>query len=314
MRTVAGIVLLAAVFSGSICADFSYTSTTQLTGGALYDAVLAMGSLGRGARKPIVAAHLIKGNRMATVTKDHATVVLLDNETIYEIDFVKKTYLIVTFAQMKQKLDQSIKVPRAAFQVSSRFTGRTKAIGFLSAKESIVTMDMEGASEKGPQAVTHILVDSWLLTEPGYGEAEEFRRKLAAKLSYAYAAGIFEIGTVKPELLPGFEELAKVSNQVDEIPVESAIKMGGPGSGVLTPIEDAKTGIVSETLSRIGSIGRKKANRNSASTAGEQDILVEMTIELSNFSAGTADESKFNVPGGFKEVKPSAPADAHEPK
>jgi len=216
----------------------------------------------------------------------------------------------------------------AIFQVSSKSTGRTKAIGFLSAKELIVTMTIEDASREAepsaspdsvlrPQPVTHILVDSWLLTIPGSGEAEDLRRKLGEKLSYAYASGMFEIGMVKPELLPGFEQLAKVIAQVDEMPVESTIRMAGPGSGDLAPSGDAtsssqKSGVVSGALSRLGSMGRKKTNgRQSASSADEPDILVEMTTELSDINAGTADESKFNVPAGFKQVQPPAQKNGH---
>ncbi len=340
MRTLFVMTVLTGIFPGTVRADFGYESKTQLTGGTLFKALAATWPLAHGATKPAVSTHLIKGNRMATLTKDHATIVNLDNETIFDIDFVKKTYSSMTFAQMKQILDQAMKEGIArtnhsngagattTFEVSSK-SGRTKAIGFLSARELIVTMTVDGASRESeqsasadpgsrPQPVTNILLDSWILTVPGFGEVEDFRRKLGAKLSYAYASGMSEIGMVTPELLPGFEELGKLINPADDMAVENTIRMGGPGSGDLASSGDPasssqKSGGVSGALSRIGSIARKKNNgRQSTPSADEQDatslgILVELTTELSNFAAGPADESKFNVPAGFKEIKSPAP-------
>lgn len=317
MRTLLVMTLLAGEFS--LRADFSYKSKTQLTGGTLFNAALAMGPAAREATKPVVTTHLIKGNRMATLTKDHTTVVNLDNETILEIDFSKKTYFSLTFTQMKQVLDQAMKEAIAGrskssdgtFQVASKSTGRTRSIGVMNAKEMVVTMTIEGASKEAEETVTNILVDSWTLTVPGFGEAEDLRRKLGGKLSYAYASGMFKIGMLKPELLPGFEELAKVISQVDDMPVESLVRMGGPASGDLAPsVSSEKSGVVSGALSRLGNMGRKKTNgRQSASADDEQDILVEMTTELSDASAGTTEESKFNVPAGFKQVQPPASKD-----
>jgi hypothetical protein len=281
---------------------------------------------------------------MAMVSKTHTTVVNLDNETILEIDFVKKTFLRSTFAQKKLVLDLAMKngLARAnqsgaaavegPFQVFSKTTGRSKAFGFSTAREMIVTMTAgAGAPAPGKEAapspsadsatqpvtyipVTQIFVDSWTLAAPGFVEAETFRRKLAAKLGYAYAAGMFEIGMVKPELLPGFEELAKLTYDGDDMPVESLIRMGGPDSGELAPTEAAtaaqKSGLLSGTLNRIESLGRKKSN--GPSSAEEQEtslpgLLVEMTIEFSNFSAGPAPESSFNPPVGFKDLNPPPP-------
>jgi hypothetical protein len=337
MRTLLVLAVLTGGFCGALRADFGYDVTIKLTGGSLFQVLEATGPLAHGAKKPFVSTHLIKGNRMATLTKDHATIVNLDNETIFEIDFAKKTYSSMTFAQKKLILDEAMKTGIAsinptgsatapAFQVSSQ-SGRTKTIGFLSARELIVTMKVEGAgaaSEPGvspdsgsrPQLVTRILLDSWILTVPGFGEVENFHRQLGAKLGYAYASGMFDIGIVRPELLPGFEEIGKVIPDADDMAAEATIRMGGPGSGDLAPNDSASTsqkGIVSGALSRIGSLAHKKNNgRQSAPSDDEPStpgLLLEMTTEVSNLAGGAADESKFNVPAGFKEVP--APKNGH---
>ena len=335
--TVLAAVLPGMVSPGNLSADFSYDSQAQITGGTLLQAVRAKEPPKSKGPKPVIFTHLIKGNRMAMVSKTHTTVVNLDNETILEIDFVKKTFLSSTFAKKKLVLDLAMKnglalakesgaAVEGPFQVFSKTTGRSKAFGFSTAREMIVTMTADAstpAPDKNPSSpsadsvarpVTRILVDSWTLAAPGFVEAETLRRKLAAKLGYAYAAGLFEIGTVKPELLPGFEELAKVSYDGDDMPVESLIRMGGVDSGELAPPEAAtaapKSGLLYGTLNRIENLRHKKTNGSSSAEEQETSVpglLVEMTIELSNFSAGPAPESSFNPPVGFKDLNPPPP-------
>jgi hypothetical protein len=301
--------LLGGLFASALRADLSYLSTTRITGGALLKAALDKGAA-VGAKKPLVVTYLIKGNRMGVLTKGHTTVISMDNETVYEIDFAAKTWSSKPFAQWKQTQETDVKEPTAApnFQVSSR-SGRTKPVGVLTARELIFTLIPAATlTPAGAQPVTNIAIDSWILTVPGFGELQEFRRKLGAKLGYVYALGMSGIAAVKPELLPAFEQAAKTIAQADDLPVETTIRMGGPGSGDLAPNGDVappEKGLVSETLSRVGSLAHRKS---AGQSADEQDpsILAELTTELTNLG-GAVDEAKLNVPGGFKELKPAAP-------
>jgi hypothetical protein len=122
-----------------------------------------------------------------------------------------------------------------------------------------------------------------------------------------------EIGMLKPELLAGFEELGKVMNQADEVLVDSTIKMWGLRPGDPAPNDDIaspfqKNGIVSGALNRLGSLARKKSTASpSEQETTSPGLLVEMTMEQSNFNGGVVNESKFNVPAGFKQMQPPAP-------
>src|SRR3954469_26047334 len=103
-------VLLATLLCGSavlVRADFTYQETTQMTGGALVTTLKALGPLTRAAREPIVSTHIVKGNRMATITKDRVSVIDLDKENITNVDIAKKTYTVMTFAEMRQALEDA---------------------------------------------------------------------------------------------------------------------------------------------------------------------------------------------------------------
>ena len=102
----AGIVLMTSC--AALRADFSYQETTQMTGGALVSILRLGGPFTRKAREPIVSTVLIKGNRMATLGKDTSTIIDLDKETITEINLAKKNYSVMTFAQMRQAMDDAM--------------------------------------------------------------------------------------------------------------------------------------------------------------------------------------------------------------
>jgi hypothetical protein len=303
MKTLLATILLAA----PLLADFNYESKTRFTGGSLLPALSEKQPLD----KPIVATRMIKGTRMATITKGRTIVVDLGPQTILEMNFAKKTYSLMTFAQMKEILDRAMKSRKdpatAIYKIDSKPSGGTKAFGFFNARELVVSMTLDAAAQATPQSAAHVLVDAWHFTMPGFGEAEDFRAKLAEKLSPAYASGLSAIGILEPELLPAFEEFGKLINPGDDMPVQTTIRIGNPTSGDLGPIPERpapQKGVVSGTISRIGSLTHKKSAPAEDPEAVYPGLLLELTTELSNFGSGPADEVKFNVPEGFKQSQP----------
>src|SRR5579872_356090 len=193
MRTFfAGIILMTSC--AALRADFSYQETTQMTGGALVKILRLGGPFTRKAREPIVSTVMIKGNRMATLGKDNSTIIDVDKETITEINIPKKTYSVLTFAQMRQAMDDAITraqaqqkkqktaAPKgnveAKFKVSAKATGKTKKVQNLTAKEMVVTMDLEGTDkDTGQSGSLTVIDDAWMSNVPGYDQVKAFRLK-----------------------------------------------------------------------------------------------------------------------------------------
>ena len=96
MKIVRGValgVLVAA--SASLHADFTYTETTQITGGSMLGLMKMAGAFSRQARQagdPIVSTVAIKGNRMAHINPDRTEIIDLDAETITTIDTLKRQF------------------------------------------------------------------------------------------------------------------------------------------------------------------------------------------------------------------------------
>jgi hypothetical protein len=237
------------VCGATLRADFTYQQTSQMTGGTLFQMMSALGPLSRQAREPIVATTIVKGNRMARITKDNVNIVDLDKETITEIDSAKKTYSVVTFAQMKQAMEdamaraqdarnqrgkQSADNPNVetSFKVDAKATGQTKSISGLEAKEVVLTMTMGATNADTAQGgALNIVTDSWMSNVAGYEEVKRFQRKMGEKMGYLFGSGMASLGQMRPETLKGFEEVSKEMAKAEGVPVESTMKMGAQATG-----------------------------------------------------------------------------------
>ena len=94
----------AACLPSLLMADFSYEQSTKMTGGAMMGVMRIAGAFSKQVREPIVATVAVKGNRMVHGSKDRATVIDLDSETITTIDYQKKTYSVMTFAEIDRAM------------------------------------------------------------------------------------------------------------------------------------------------------------------------------------------------------------------
>src|SRR5438034_11747191 len=91
-----------------LLADFGYEQSSKMTGRSMMGIMKIAGAFSRQAREPIQTTVSVKGNRMVHWSKDHATVIDLDTETITEIYFQKKQYSVITFAEMTQAMENAM--------------------------------------------------------------------------------------------------------------------------------------------------------------------------------------------------------------
>jgi len=205
-----------------------------------------LGPLAGKAREPIVATHIVKGNRKVTITRNTVTIIDLDKETITTIDNDKKQYSVMTFAEMKQRMEEGVQRMQGRqkgkngedvqtnFKISAKATGQSKTIQGLTAKEMVLTMTTEFADAKsGQSGAMDMVTDSWVAPLPGYEEVREFNKKLGAKMGAAFGSGMQQLGMMgagQANMGQSMEELAKEMQKMDGIPVESLVKMGPAGT------------------------------------------------------------------------------------
>jgi hypothetical protein len=260
MKIIAGAALgVLVVASTSMHADFSYTETTQVTGGSMLGLMKMAGTFSKQARQvgePVVSTVSIQGNRMAHINPDRIEIIDLDAETITDIDTLKRQYTVTTFAQMKQQMEAAAERARAQqqksqpaspdqpsttdikFQVHVKNTGQSKDVSGLNANESILTMNMDAtdksSGQTGSMAITN---DMWLAQEiPGYDEVKEFYRKFALKMGTVFSSA------VSPAMMAqyrgagqGMADMAEEMSKLKGTPVLQVMRMGMTTDGKPLP-------------------------------------------------------------------------------
>jgi hypothetical protein len=240
-------------------ADITYTETTQVTGGSMLGMMKMAGAFSKQAKQvgePIVSTVALKGNRMAHINPDHTEIIDLDAETITSIDTVKRTYTVMTFAQMKQQIEaaaakmkeqqqksqpQTQEQPSTTdvkFTVHVRNTGQAKDVSGLNASESILTMNVDAtdtsSGQTGSMAITN---DMWLVPQiPGYDEVAEFYRKFALKMGTVFSSAI------NPAMLAqyrgagsGMAQMTEEMSKLKGTPVLQVMRMGMTTDGKPLP-------------------------------------------------------------------------------
>ena len=106
-------VLLLAPLSVPARADFKYTETSKITGGAMKGAMKFAGVFSKQASQamqPIVTTHYLKGKRLRTDNPDGKIQIIdVEGRRIINIDTQKRTYSEITFEQMKAAIQNAAK-------------------------------------------------------------------------------------------------------------------------------------------------------------------------------------------------------------
>jgi hypothetical protein len=237
-----GVVLLVSQFS---FADASYQETSQITGGTMVDQLKSISFLGKTMSNlfaPTNTITMVHGNQKAVVGKDSMEITDLDKETITHVDTAKKTYTVVTFAQMRQAIENMPKQMEQAqsqmkqaqaqeqaqqpktdlktsFDVSAKNTGVTKEVNGLTAQEQLVTMQMHITDPNAPpteavNTMTYVVTtDAWIAPDPPeVKEIQDFDMRMGKKLM----AGV---------------DLTAFKSQMSQNPGMAQLFGGKPGSG-----------------------------------------------------------------------------------
>jgi hypothetical protein len=303
-----------------------------MTGGLIATMTKVVGVFSRQAREPVQITVLVKGDRMAQLNARNGHIIDLARETITEIDFQRKTYSLVTFAQMTEALKQleaEAKSKRGAanmelkVEASVKETGRTKQFSGLDARELLMSLEMQAADPSKNEINIYMVVnaDLWMAPQPGYQEVRSFRERLGQKLNWTPGGATFSQG--RSEIIQGLSALSKETAKLEAAPVFQVIKMGFPGGSDQPaaqpqeqPPPDKRGGALGRIGGRLGGLARRKksepppaAEAAQAQPQPQEPIstsLLEMTTELSGFSTAPVDPSRFEVPAGFRQVESDA--------
>src|SRR5882757_6195498 len=289
----AGVIAVIAVSASTpLYADFTYTETTQITGGSIVGMMKMASAFSKQARQsgdPVVSTVIVKGNRMTRIGQDRTEIIDLDKGTVTQIDMVKHQYTVMTFEQMKQQMDaaaqrakqrQAKSAPDQSsntdvkFQVHVRNTNATRDVAGLSAKESIMTMSMDATNTtSGQTGSLGITNDMWLTPEiPGYNEVRDFYARYAARMGTVFGGmgGMSAMLATHPGATQGMADMAKEVSKLKGVPVLQVTRMGNTVNGVPIPAasEAPLPASNSPATPSAGEVGQQAATSAIASSLG----------------------------------------------
>jgi hypothetical protein len=329
--------LAAVVICVSARADFSYEQTSRVSGGAMAGMMRMAGAFSKSAREPMRTTVMVQGDRMAMLSQDRINIIDLAAETMTDVDLKKKTYAVITFAdmakameRMAEKMGQRKDNAEVQFRADVKPTGQTRVISGLDTKQTIVTLAVEGNDKAGNKGAMDLTMDMWMAPSiPGYEEVRNFYARMAQKMPFNPAASGMA-GQMMAQHSKGMSELVKEMSKLDGVPVLQITRIGGSGAppsegqagaaqSQSAPAASAdseqstgvgRAGRIAAGLGGFGGFGRKKKQaepaqeqpQQASSSSAGPEALMELTTELSGFSSSPVDGSKFQTPAGFKQV------------
>ncbi len=242
-------------------ADFRYEETTKVTGGAIVGMMKFAGAFSHDAKQamaPTTSTVLVKGDRMAHINPNTTEIFDLDKETITNIDHRKKQYTVMTFQELKARMEaaqeraaeqqakskpsqapaDNTPPPKMDFKINVKDTGASKRVAGLDAREMIISMAMEATDQKtGDKGAFAMNNDMWMVPEiPGYEEVRDFNRRLALKIGMIYGDALKPaMASMQAGSTQGMTEMAKEMSKLKGVPVLQVMRIGASTDGQPLP-------------------------------------------------------------------------------
>lgn len=194
---------LVAVGAGAAQAEVKTRNKSQVKFEGMLGRMMGMFG-GKAVKEGVVSTSAVKGNRMVTLNDTTGRIVDLAEEKVYELDLKKKSYTVVTFAELRQQLKEAQekaqrdaekaakeeagkekekakepdqKAPEMDVEFDVKETGERKAIAGYDAREVVMTITVH---EKGRTIEDRggliVASDMWLGPEiPAMRELAEFQ-------------------------------------------------------------------------------------------------------------------------------------------
>jgi hypothetical protein len=289
---------------------------------------------GKAAREGVNISHIVKGNRMASITGNSEQIVDLDEEKVYDIDLKKKTYKVTTFDELRRQMmadqqrasDRAKKEPDAEpsrpaadekqmdVDFNVKQTGQTKRINGFDTHEAIMTITLREKGKTLEQGGGMVLTsDLWLAPPiPEMKEIGQFQIRYAEKLAGPMLAGVSPqqmsaaIASY-PLMKLAISRMAVEDEKLDGTAVETVTTYDSVKSAD-EMAEEAKTEKENDQPSASGGVGgllggfARRAVRKKEAAPSPRSTVMTTTTEVLKV-ATTVAPSDVAVPAGFKETK-----------
>lgn len=311
---------LVALAAGPARADVKTREKSQIKFEGMLGRMVGMFG-GKAAKEGIESATAVKGNRKATMNDTTGHIVDLSEEKIYDVDMAKKTYAVMTFDQMRQRMreareraekdarkeqgkEEKAGQPQKEFEVDFdvKETGQKKSLAGYDTREVVMTITVREKGktlEDGGGVV--MTADLWMGPNiPAMKEVAEFELRYLKQLQ-PDAPGM------SAEQMAAVMAMYPMVKQAMERLQKEGTKLSGTALATTTTFESVKSKAQMSTPPESSGGGlsgmlARKMMKTDAGDAKARSVIFTMNHEVLEVTTSVA-AADLEIPAGFKEKK-----------
>ena len=283
---------------------------------------------GRAAKDGIKTTVALKGDRKATFGDNDGMIVDLSEEKVYTIDMKKKSYTVVTFAEMRGKMEEARKKaeedarkaqaqetkdtkkeektgekpPEVEVDFDVKETGQRKTINGFDTREVVMTIAMREKGKTLEQSGGLVMTsDMWVTPNvPAMKELMDFEIRYAKALQgpETFGASVEQMQmalAAHPMLKQGLTRMAEESQKMDGTAILTVVTMDAVKSAEQVAAESQSKPEASAPTAAggvgglIGGFGRRMAQKKAeGNNEGPKSRATFMTITNERLSIATS--------------------------
>ena len=292
---------------------------------------------GKDAREGTVTTVALKGPRLSTMTNDGGQIIDLSEEKIYQLDSKKKNYRVMTFAQIRQQMEEAkAKAEKAMREEQAKQkdtppppaqkpedvmeidfdvkkTGQTRSISGFNTNQVLVTVTVREKGKTLDQSGgLQITTDMWLAPSiPAMKEIADFHMQYAQKLFGPMVAGaspqdMAAATAIYPLLKPALERMNAEQAKLQGTSVLTTVKVEAVKSAAQFAEEQKqqqeanKPSVSGGVSGLLGGIARRAAQKKIEGEPQQRGTIMTTTTELMKVATDVA-AGDVAIPAGFKQ-------------
>src|SRR5688572_23580780 len=338
--TLAALVLgLAAVSAHSLRADVKTDEKTLVKFEGMLGRVVGIFG-GKSVRDGVTTSVAIRGDRMASLTETTGNIVDLKEEKIYDVDIKKKSYKVITFAELRKQMEDAQKraaeevkkaqaenptaqepaPPSEGTQIDVDFdlkeSGQKRAINGFDTRELVMTVTMREKGKKLEESGGMVLMSNiWMAPQiPAMKEIADFQIRFANAIANpmirgASASEMASALAMYPMMKDAIARARTEAEKMDGTPILTTTTVNAVKSAEQIAAESKQQASGSSVpTSPAGAVGgllgglmkRTAKPSNTPPAAAGHTTVMTLTNEV--LSVGTAvGDADVSIPAGFKE-------------
>jgi hypothetical protein len=333
-RIVLVIVALLAAASSSLSADVKTEERMKFELGGMLGKVVNL----FGGKSDTVTTMALKGPRLSTMSDSAGQIIDLAEEKIYTLDVRRKTYRVMTFAQIRQQMEEArAKAEKAAreerdknkdagptpeeqrkaaesveFDLDVRKTGQSRSINGFNTSQVIVAVTVREKGKTLEQSGgLQITTDMWMAPQmASMKEIVDFHMQYAQKLYGPMVQGaspqdMAAAMAIYPMLKPALERMNQEQGKLAGTAILTTVKVEAVKSAEQFATEQKqraesnKPSVSGGVGGLIGGLARRAAQNKVEGEPQPRATIMTTTSEVMKIATDVA-ASDVAVPAGFK--------------